>query len=671
MRTAVKVKALSLLIAIVIVFGVVTTAAPNIAYAEGTLNFDTTNVLDDLRSSSVGGEPFDLNDYPFDESKDIQIINFVEYCYSYKANMRGNYGLYVYVYNPKGLNLSTSSKSNKIQMASSYDADGNPNDYVKFDLQFLSKSEESNYKNLFYKFKVIDRKIDGTTFAERVNSNERRYDFSGIELLTYGANNATEYAVNGTFKFTGYSQGYGPDASAKSTLTSTVEYIETITLDVKHTFYRTKTSIKGAGYQNQLDTVYFAVPQRFFDTYGKLQRIKAEWYEYKTNDIVVTSNQDFYNQASSYVGKHVGYDYYDSVLSLGQQAGDGGGGVMVAKWGWNLGTNYLHVPCETLYYLFKVNNIEEYDPYADIVSIGGVESNALYEYIKNYNKTFDKGTLPIKDGTISADLFADDIDDYRKLDTEFGKIQKGYSYYDFDADVDLQKLTSWQEGNPSFWDNWMNWGLWDTIFGGIPEEESRTISPIYTLKASDLNGSDEEIAERLLINAADVPALKSYYNDAVTVSGKDDEEKVVVLFRFATSDYYSAAVDIMELRTVLPDKYTKGQAYRAWESVFMDFDIIQLTFNRDGVYKVIPVVSSPMDIVNSITPPVQMTDDGEWWKILLAVLLIILLIIILFPVLPWIIKGLFWIISLPFKAVAALFKSIDKAKKKRSEKKEE
>lgn len=679
MTTAIKVKALSLLIVIVVLFGVVTTAAPNIAYAEEALNFDTTNVLDDLKSSSDGGKAFNLNDYPFDESKDIQVINFVEYCYSYKANMRGNYGLYVYVYNPKGLNLSTSSKSNKIQMASSYDADGNPNDYLKFDLQFLSKSEDSNYRNLFYKFKVVDKEVNGTTFADRVNSNERRYDVSGIELMTYGSNNATEYAVNGTFKFTGYSQGYGPDASAKSTLTSTVEYLETITLDVKHTFYRTKTSIKGAGYQNQLDTVYFAVPQRFFDTYGKLQRIKAEWYEYKTNDIVVTSNQDFYNQASPYIGVPTGpIDEYgmaehneDIHYCLGQQAGDWGGGMNAAIWGWNLGNGYLHPSCQTLYYLFKVNNIEEYDPYADIVSIGGVESNALYEYIKNYNKTFDKGTLPIKDGTISADLFADDIDDYRKMDTEFGKIQQGYSYYDFDADVDLQKLTSWQEGNPSFWDNWMNWGLWDTIFGGIPEEESRTISPIYTLKASDLNGSDEEIAERLLINAADVHALKSYYNDAVTVSGKDDEEKVVVLFRFATSDYYSAAVDIMELRTILPDKHTSGQAYRAWESVFMDFDIIQLTFNRDGVYKVIPVVSSPMDIVNSITPPVQMPDDTEWWKILLAVLLIILLIIILFPVLPWIIKGLLWIITLPFKAIAALFKSIDKAKKKRSEKKEE
>ena len=374
-----------------------------------------------------------MKDYPYDEDSQAQIVNFVEYCYSYKGNMQGNYGLYVYVYNPQGLNISTNSKSNKIQMAVSYDSEGNPNNYAKFDLQFLSKSENSDYKNLFYKFKVVDREINETTFKDRVNSNERRYDVSGIELVTYGASNATEYPVNGTYKFTGYAAGYGPDAGAKSTLESSVEYLETITLDVKHTFYRTQTSSKGAGYQNQLDTVYFAVPQRFFDTYGKLQRIKAEWYEYKTKDIVVTSNQEFYDQAYAHIGEYFGYNYNDSVLSLGQQAGDGGGGMMVAKWGWNLGNNYLHMPADALYYLFKVDDIEEYDPYADIVSIGGVESNALYEYIKSYNKTFENGTLPIKDGTISADLFADDIDDYRKMDTEFGKIQQGYSYYDFGA----------------------------------------------------------------------------------------------------------------------------------------------------------------------------------------------------------------------------------------------
>ncbi len=643
------------------------------AYAAETLSYDKTNVLDDLKSSTANGKAFDILEYPYNEKGQIQVINFVEYCYSFRANMRDNYGLYFYIYNPQGLNIATNSKANKVQMAVSYDSEGKPNNYEKFSLEFCSKSEETNYKNLFYKFKLVDRKINGKTFVERVNSNERRYDVSGIELMTVGNSNATEYGVNGTYKFTGYAEGYGPDTSSKNTLASNVEYLETIELDVKHTFYRTKTSVKGAGYQNQIDTVYFSVPNRFFETYGKLQRIKAEWYEYKTKDIVVTSNSTFYNKAQPYIGVQTGpiteygmTEYNENIgISLGQNAGDAGGGMNMAKWGWNLGTGYLHVPCDTLYYLFKVNNIEEYDPYADIVSIGGVDSNALYEYIKNYNKTYKNGRLPIKDGTISADLFASDIDDYRKLDTEYGKIQQGYSYYDFDADVDLQKLTSWQEGNPSFWDNWVNWGLFDAMFGGVPQEEGRTVSPIVTLKDSDLNGTNAEVSDRLLVNANDVTTLKSYAQTAK----RNDE--TVVLFRFATSDYYSAEVDIVELGEgfLWSDKMTGGQAYRAWESVFFDFDIIQLTFNRDGVYTVIPVVSSPIDIVNSITPPVDM-QKLEWWEILLIILCLIVVIWLLIKFLPNIIIFIGKIIVFPFKLIGKLFKRKKKDKDKNLKKEE-
>ncbi len=638
-----------------------------VCYASEGISYDNTEVLDDLKSSTVGGKAFDLKDYPFDKSKELQVVSVIEYCYSYRANLQDNYGLYIYVYNPKGTNISVNSKSNKVQMATTYDSDDNAIDYSKFNLQFLSAST-GDYKNLFYKFKVVDRKVNGKTLVERVNSNERRYDISGIELLTYGKQNATEYGVNGTYKFKGYAAGYGPDATAKSTLTSSVEYLETIELDVKHTFYRTQTSSKGAGYQNQLDTVYFAVPNRFFEEYGKLQRIKAEWYEYKTNDIVVTSNEDFYNKANPYIGVKTGEldqygmpEYNENIgISLGQQAGDWGGGMNAAIWGWNLGNGYLHPAAQTLYYLFKVNDIEEYDPYADIVSIGGVESNALYQYIENYNKTFEKGTLPIKNDTISADLFADDIDEYRKLDTEYGKIQQGYSYYDFDADIDLQKMTSWNETNPSFWDNWITWGLWDAMTGNIPEETSRTVSPIVTLKADDLSGSNAEISDRLLVNANDVSAIKSYYNTAKA------NDMTVVLFRFATSDYYAAAVDIIELNEgfLWSDKHTEGQAYRAWESVFFDFDIIQLTFNKEGVYTVIPVVSNPIDVVDGITPPVQMPDETPWWKILLAIVLVILLLIILAPVLPYILKAILWVIMLPVKAVKAIVESIKKKKKK-------
>ncbi len=309
--------------------------------------------------------------------------------------------------------------------------------------------------------------------------------------------------------------------------------------------------------------------------------------------------------------------------------------------------------------MFKVDNIGSYDPYADIVESGGVQSNALYEYIRSYNKTYANGALPIKDGTISADLFTDDIDDYRKLNTEYGKIQQGYSYYDFDANVDLQKLASWQEGNPSFWDNWVNWGLWNTIIGNIPDEVSRTVSPIFTLKDSDLNGTNAEICERLLVGSNDVTALKDFYN-----TSKNDD-KVVVLFRFATSDYYSAPIDIIELGKgfLWSDKHTSDQAYRAWESVFFDFDIIQLTFQKHGAYTVIPVVANPIDIVNDITPPVVLPDTIPWWAwLIIAIVVLIILIVLSIFIKPiaFIIKVIFKIILFPFKLLWKLLKAIFK-----------
>jgi len=661
-----------------IVCTLLTMVHPIVAYAaEGEISFDETNVLDDLQSSTVNGKPFDPKKYPLDENGDIQVIYFVEYCYSYKANLRDNYGLYVYIYNPTAKNLSTSDKQNKIQMAVSYDAEGKPKDYVKFSLEFCSKVESGDYKNLFYKYKVVDREVNGTTFSDRVNSNARRYDVSGVEIATYGANSATEYSVCGTYIFTGFAEGYGPDANAKSTLTCDIEYLETISLSVKHTFYRSETSALGAGHQNQLDTVYFSVPKRFLDTYGRLQRIKAEWYEYKTKEILVTSHSDFYNAAKGYIGVPLGstpnqfgmYPYVEDIgYSLGIGAGQAGD-MNVAQWGWNLGEGYLHVPTNVLYYMFLVSNIEEYDPYADTETIGGVQSNALYEYIKNYKKSYSSGRLPIKDGSISADLFESDIDASRKMNNENGVIQKGYSYYDFDADVDLQTLQSWSSSSPSFWDNWINFGLGAAFTGG-PNEQSITVAPIQILKSSDLNGTDEEIAKRLLVNVADVDDIKAEYNDAVKVNGADDEEEVVVLFRFATSDYYSEAVDIIEIDGgfLWSDKHTKGQAYIAQESVFFDFDIIQLTFNKDGEYTVIPVVSSPIDIVSDITPPVNMPSEVEWWKIALAIIMLVLLIVLLYPVLPYIIKGIVWVICLPFKAIKAIVNSVKKKKEEPEEK---
>ena len=140
------------------------------------------------------------------------------------------------------------------------------------------------------------------------------------------------------------------------------------------------------------------------------------------------------------------------------------------------------------------------------------------------------------------------------------------------------------------------------------------------------------------------------------------------MFRFAQTDYVSAAIAYSKGNTEYSDK-----AYVASETVFLDFDIIHLTFNRDGVYKVIPAVSNPIDIVGDITAPLDL-DEPDMWLIILGILLVIVLLVICAPLLPYLLQGIWWLICLPFKGLTALVRlikgSIDDWLRERNEKKD-
>ncbi len=668
------------------------------AYADtgGELNYDSTNVLDDLKSATVNGQPFNLSAYPRNPFGTPQVITFAEYCYSQYENGNGNYALYIYVYNPALTEFSLISQRNKIELSSDFfyageeGTVGSVKDYTKFPLKFCNAST-GEYENRFLKFRIVDENnvlLNAQREREEATGS-RYYHIAGIELFAIGgdATTAQDYWVNQYYQFSGYAEGYGDSEKFPFQCDATGS-AEAVQLDVQHTYYRTESSSKGENHQNQLDTVYFAVPKRLFDTYGKLQRIKAEWYEYKTKDYVVTSNSEFYNAVQSYLGKivpsssgqvletiepvlndDIGYALAHGMKTLSAWGSES---YESAEWGWNLGVALrIDEICDRLTLLFLTDNIDEYDPY-ETDNEGTIKGNELYDRIMSYDKSYDAGTQPVKDGTISADLFESDIDDSRKVDSEQGKIQQGYSYYDFDADTDIQKLVSWSDGDPSFWENWNEFGFWDTLFGNIPSETGREISPIQVLKESDLSGTEAEVSQRLLVNIGDVKDLKAAYDDAIKVDplDPDDEECYLVLFRFATSDYYAAPADIYEEK--FPHTTYTKMAYVAQQSVFFDFDVIDLTFNKDGVYTVIPVVSDPIDIVNDLTSPTDMGDDGLNILALIALILILIVVlVVLMPVLPYIAKGIVWLVCLPFKAIAKLCKGIAASAKKRNERKRE
>lgn len=620
------------------------------AKADSGNAFDSTNVLDDLRSA----DGFNILNYPFTESKDIRIINFVEYCYSFRANMRDNYGLYVYIYNPKGLNLDTGN-ANFIQMAVNYDENGNPTDYEKFGLKYLSKAEESNYRNLFYKFKVIDREINGTFFFDRVNSNERRYDVSGIELLTYGNTLATEYNVAGSFRFTGYAKGYGSDEDAESTLNSEVKELETITLTTHSTYYRTGEYAKD--HRHDLTSVYFSVPNRFFETYGALQKIKAEWYEYRTTPIVITSNSAVYDLLCPYLGVNVN-ENTDIALQLytGYQEMVGVNG-HYDKYDWAYNCNYtdaVNTRCNEICYLFSTEgkSISEYV----------LSSERIKNYVESYTKTYKNGRIDVPGKNISADLFESGLSPERTVVPYVENVH--HKLVDFDAGdtFDMLNYTDTSSGWQRFFAG---------LFGLAPRELDESyvgVSPIRIVTDDDM--AKENLARTLLINGneTELNEFKAFYNTA-----KNNNE-TVVLFRFAQTDYeclpvmcYNPFTGKNLDKNGLFDSADYGEStYVVSESVFLNFDIIQLTFNKDGVYTVIPVVNSPIDIYNDITLPKKETS---WWKLLLTYILLILLLILLAAtgILPLMIRVVLYIVFLPFRLIGIGIRKASKAIKKRKE----
>lgn len=621
------------------------------ARAASSVSFDETDVLEDLQSS----DGFDLENYPYDSTglvRHPQIFTVVEYCYTFRQADRGNYGLYIYFYNPQALRLVTSGKQNRITLGIAYSegADGNVTvtDYEKFDLLFCSRSE-GDYKDLFYKFKVVDHEsADGKTLAERVNSNARRYDISEVELLTLGDVSATAYGVGGTYVFTGYAKGCGADTDAESTLSCDASSLETVELKLNSTFYRTGSSSAGKDHQNQIDSVYFGVDNSLLSKYGALQKVKAEWWEYKTAPIVVTQDKALYDAVLPFVGTDIGEHTDDLDYSLGRTirhtVGDFGDRYYYFSWSYNFKnqvTSSLTVSsmdqCSMLPYIF-------YSGGSDVKDYS-VSSARLRDWIYSYDKSHAGGYLPCKNGKISADLFADDVDEGRT---------KGYNCVEIDAGDSFDLLS--YNSNHGFWDKVADYGFISSLLGKTPTDDNvYGIDPIYAVKDEDLNDSNAALAGSLFISESDAGTFRDYYAAAKA------SDQTVFLFRFAATDYFSGMLTAEKKGS---DKFIDDKSYMAKETVFLDFDVIQLTFRKDEVYTVIPVVASPIDVIGGITPPSKW-DMSLIWKIIFIVVIVILVVLgfvllspVLIPVLRLIIKGIVWLVTLPFKGIAALVEHI-------------
>lgn len=626
--------------------------------------FEEINVLDDLESSS----DFSLSQYPANEDDgSISIINFVEFCYSSNTTKQGDYGLYLYLYNPSAKKINTKSPLNMVQMAVAYNEEGSPTVFEKFHLKFCSISTRTNYERVFYKFKVVDHisTVDGKNIFNRVNSDSRRYDISSVELLINNDVNATDYGTGGKYIFTGFAKGYGLDPNAEDSLACTVnKEMDRVSLDVHATYYRPK-GVAGddTSTQDTLHSVYFAVPNKYLNKYGSLYSVHATWLNAVLKPMLCIDDYEVYSALSEYIGKTdlTGLEYalttkYNtgSCVFSNEQVLN----IYEFDFAYNmLDSEYCHRKL-----VGSSLGIPQYfychDDHCSKVNGCVMDENQFIDLPALYFAQGPNDNYRTKDGKLyvpSSEILKFLNDSKEQFGGEL--VNGKYSKEVFSSvDENFTDVTIYATDTFPLRDIQLS-PHWFLNLLGIPYyiDESFVTNGIQEIKYEDILSTGStimpkaEFCEKYYVSENDYVDIQEF----CTKSQKDDS--TVFLFRYMVSEYTAQKVTAFKDNgSDLWSSY-KTDAFFFQETANLDFDIIDLTFEKDGDYKVIPVVANPIDIVHDGTRPVDPPgcNNSSLFSLILSVLFLLVLIWVLskFGVLPYVTKAVVWIITAPFKFI--------------------
>ena len=591
-----------------------------------------SDVYADLMQMTIDGKKFDVADYPADANAETRMLSFIEYGYSFDDAARDKFALFAYVYNPKK-NVIATSGQNKIQLASAYDAAGNATEYTKYRLQLVSASADG----LFLKYKIAE---SAEIVKRLTNRDARRYDVTHIDMHEKGKVNATAIAVQKRFVFSGYMKGFGENPNADGNLTCTLPgKVESINFDLKHTYYRTGVSDAGADHYNQINTVYFSIPKKYLQEFDRIYSITPEFWEYKTKYAMVTSDNDFKNNFLPYTKNDYSNmsdypEYFLANKNLHTVANTATNGVdYYPEWSFVMkfaksGTQESMVP-----YAF-------YSPAVDVDTIfrflfskpvaGKVGSKELSDWIYSYSNNLGHGYIDCNGRKISKDLFENYIDANRAADGWNVGYNKRPIYFD-----DTFECKSY-DSNHKWYQKLFDYGYHAIVTK--TSDGDKTFNPLVILDDSYnyvFDKSNEEISDELLVSKDDVADLKTFRQKA-----KNNDE-VVVLFRFAVTDYETKEVTrgrtwlenvwVPVPKTVRKVSTSTGDTYISRQTIFLDFTIIQVDFQKGETITAVPTIASPIDIINPIDDPSiaekPLMSRDAFWKLLILIVAIVLTVI--------------------------------------------
>lgn len=521
--------------------------------SESDISITDTTVETDLQSAGL-----DLVAYKNKYGGSAQIITVREYGYTSSSSA---YELYVYAYLPD-FYYSDPNCVEYVQMLISNGVSG-----TSYNLKCVDISDDRNF------FKLVLKDFKPSTFAK---NGIRNYSFSGAITILYQPHDvAYKESVGYNVSESVWFKCSGTDAKDTYSMESNVDKL--LTLDVAQTVYRTPTSDKGVGYHYDIFSVYFSVPNEYFEKYEYLKSIDITYREAMWNALVVSTDEnkeladklqgvnfskgDFNSEYPSlYVNPHI--------LSVFGGVVGGLVPVKTASYVMNNKSNFLYSEyISTITNVFKVADYRDDDlfiPHSDI-----------------------RGYLP-----------------YAEQSENYGVNNKTI---EFDKTFDIESFSS---GNtsPEVIKNFVKW-----FYKYNDEVAIDGVKPIEKVDTAFMNGYSTDIDKWCadhLIRKEDAEEFKIDYD-----ASKKNDETLVVL-RFAVRDYYAmnSAIDTgYKWTNATNSLYAQGTAFR-------NFRVINLNFIKAGEIYVVPVYHEALDIGGGLTPGQDniiddaVEDFDDWWK---------------------------------------------------------
>ena len=586
---------------ILVIITLVALAVP-IAATETVSGVDITksSVTEDLETI------YNLSDYKADSTDNgIYLITAMEYGFG-----TSDHTLYLYFFNPSKKTV-VASDFNKITIANSCTSDGKPTSYNKCSISVCSISTDK----LFIKCKLNS----GTKFYYSF-SGARHYSIGEVEL--YGTaedvDGVKSYECGYTFSFSG---------SGNSLSCNRTDEL-TISLNVHQTSYLTGDSAKendvdfavvgNSFYSNQINSVYFSIPKAIEYEYGDLYSIKYEYYKYRTSPILVVDDDNTYSNLSYLSGKKLGDGNFD--YSIFFRVRSFASGISASSYFGYFFGDKLDSSSTVYKYYDKYPEFGTYQDYhtlvlkADDVSDRDnilISSNKLQDAFKNYaplgedNNYINYSGITVGSNEYFGDLFDLDYfeENYYPAEVKVGE------EFDMPSFADMLE----EEGVGRFERLW-KYGLDICLNIENYDNTIQDMKYIEQVNYTDIPSTPENASSKYLVSVDDITAFRDYCSDAARNSEN------VYLLRYAISDDYHC----LEMEKSNLD----GNIMLVQENVYLDFDIITLSFEKNGDITVIPVVSDPTDGFTGIEnvtplPPdealgefVDNSFDGlkDWWK---------------------------------------------------------